>query len=225
VIRQAWMNVEIKNCEESLKKAMDIARSLNAEVFTLDSQNPEGEGSWANITFLVDPAKLDDLMEELGTLGAVKSRNTQARDVTEQYVDLKGQLANSEHVKDRLISLLNTRTGSLKDVLEVERELARIGGTIESLKGRIRYLEAQTDRSRIEVRLFEKATHAVHSNNEILFKLQQTFNSFGMVFLETITSLFVFMGFALGLSVYLVLVLGVILLVKRMKSGSAKKTT
>ncbi|MCB4755822.1 MAG: DUF4349 domain-containing protein [Elusimicrobia bacterium] len=225
VIRQAWMNIEIKNCEESLKKAFDLARSLKAEVFTLDTQNPEKGEAWANVTFLVDPARLDELMDAMSTLGAVKSRHTQARDVTEQYVDLKGQLTNSEHVRERLISLLNSRTGQLKDVLEVERELARIGGTIESLKGKIRYLEAQTDQSRLEVRLYEKSSGKPSAQHPLLRQLMNTLNRFGEVFLETTTGIFVLLGFVLGLAVYAVLILWIILLFKRFLPKATQKNS
>ncbi len=214
VIRQAWMNVEIKNSEEAMKKAMDMARSYNADVFALDTQNPEKGGAWVNITFLVDPSKLDGLMETIGTLGTVKGRTAQARDVTEQYVDLKGQLTNAERVRDRLIQLLNNRTENLKYVLEVERELARVGGTIESLKGKIRYLDSQTDRSRLEVRLFEKAA-GERDPHPFWDQIKNALNRFGNVFIETTAGIFVFLGFILGLGVYAILIFGIVLLFKR----------
>jgi len=215
VVRQGWMEIEVKKFKDANISLFDAARSYDAEIFSSDSQNPEGEGAWGTVVFLVDPGKLAPLMEELGRIGTVKTERIQSRDVTESYVDLKAQLANSEHVRDRLTQIMNSQAGRLKDVLEVERELARVCGTIESLKGQIRYLDHQSDRSRLEVRLFEKSGRIVPDEG-ILYQIRQIISQTWDVFFGTVAGLFILLGYALGLGVYVAVIAAAVLLFKRL---------
>jgi Domain of unknown function (DUF4349) len=58
-------------------------------------------------------------------------------------------------LEQRLIGLLANRTGRLKDVLDVERELARVREEIDRYEGRIRYLKAHTAMSTLSVTVHE----------------------------------------------------------------------
>jgi len=51
--------------------------------------------------------------------------NVNAEDVGEEFTDVTARMGNARRLEARLIDLLATRTASLKDVLDVERELAR----------------------------------------------------------------------------------------------------
>ena len=51
--------------------------------------------------------------------------------------------------------MLETRTGKLKDVLDVERELARVREEIERMDGRLRYLRARTSVSSLSITVHE----------------------------------------------------------------------
>ena len=51
--------------------------------------------------------------------------------------------------------MLETKTGKLKDVLDVERELARVREEIERMDGRLRYLRARTSVSSLSITVHE----------------------------------------------------------------------
>jgi hypothetical protein len=70
-------------------------------------------------------------------------------------VDVSAQVANGRRLEKRLIELLATRTGKLSDVLEVERELARVRGEIDRQEGRLRYLRAHSSMSTLSVTVHE----------------------------------------------------------------------
>ena len=56
-----------------------------------------------------------------------------ADDVTERMVDLSARLANARNTEKRLTAVLEQRTGKVADVLEVEREIARVREEIERM--------------------------------------------------------------------------------------------
>jgi len=77
-------------------------------------------------------------------LGVLESRSQTAQDVTEEYVDLEASITNKKRLEERILSLLEKSEGEIKDVIEIERELARVRGEIEQMEGRLRYLANRT---------------------------------------------------------------------------------
>ena len=95
-------------------------------------------------------------MTGLRTIGEPRHFSTSTEDVGEQFVDLSAQLANAERVETRYLELLRTRTGSLEDLLAVERELSRVRERIETLQGRLRYLGERVAVSTMVVHLEQR---------------------------------------------------------------------
>src|SRR5213079_2966484 len=78
-----------------------------------------------------------------------------AEDVGEEFVDVQARMDNARRLEQRLIGLLATRTGKLKDVLDVEQALAQVREEIERYEGRIRYLQAHTAMSTLSITVHE----------------------------------------------------------------------
>ena len=70
-------------------------------------------------------------------------------------MDVTARIANARRLEERLIDLLATRTGKLQDVLNVERELARVREEIERHEGRLRFLKTRTSLSTLSVSIHE----------------------------------------------------------------------
>lgn len=92
----------------------------------------------------------------LSQVGKVMAMNTATEDVGEEMVDLESRIRTAKAFEDRLLEMLNSRTGKLTDVMEVERELARIRQEMERYQGRLRYLETRVAISTLTVTLHEK---------------------------------------------------------------------
>jgi hypothetical protein len=73
-------------------------------------------------------------MEEgLKPFGAtLSSTNSSAEDLTTQIIDTSATLNSAKTLRDRLQQLLADRPGKLSDLLEIERELARVQQQIDS---------------------------------------------------------------------------------------------
>lgn len=108
-----------------------------------------------SVTIRVAADRYQDVMAELQTLGTALRRSTNSQDVTEEYIDLQARKANLEVTEAALQKMLNTdmTQQKLDDVLKVQRELTTVRGDIESLAGRIRYLENQAALATITITL------------------------------------------------------------------------
>ncbi len=90
-------------------------------------------------------------------LSKVKYENVTAQDITMQYSDLKIRLDVQQKMLARYQDLLK-KADSVKDAVEVERELGRITERVEQLKGQIRYYDNQVSFSTINVNFQEPYT-------------------------------------------------------------------
>ncbi len=66
--------------------------------------------------------------------GRVTSETTNTEDLTRQIVDTEARQRAQSALRDRLQRLLDNRPGRLADLLEVERELARVQGELDALQ-------------------------------------------------------------------------------------------
>jgi uncharacterized protein DUF4349 len=109
----------------------------------------------ATLEVRMPAARFDDALAALRPLGNVESVNVSTADVGEEYVDVNARMDNARKLEERLIGLLATRTGKLRDVLDVERELSRVREEIERYEGRLRYLRTRAAVSTISVTVHE----------------------------------------------------------------------
>ncbi|MEM7626146.1 MAG: DUF4349 domain-containing protein [Planctomycetota bacterium] len=102
------------------------------------------------VVLRVPAAKFDATMNALAELGLVTDRQIDAADVTEQMVDLEIRLDNLEALRKRMQALLE-KADKVEDALKIEKELGRLTGEIESIKGRLRLLKDRVALSTITV--------------------------------------------------------------------------
>jgi predicted anti-sigma-YlaC factor YlaD len=84
-------------------------------------------------TLRVPGDRMAAALARLRQIGQVVEDTQGSQDVTDQIVDLDARLVSARATEQRLTELLRNRTGKLSDVLEVERELARVRLDIERL--------------------------------------------------------------------------------------------
>jgi hypothetical protein len=114
------------------------------------------------ITFRVPAGKFQDTLAQVVKLGDVLHREVTARDVTEEFFDVQTRLQNLEAVRARFEELLK-RAQKVEEALAVERELERVAGQIELLKGRLKLLKELVAFSTITVEFQPRATDTVES--------------------------------------------------------------
>ena len=155
VIRTAAASVQVDSLDLALTALRQLAGRLGGFVANAAIQTGEGELRSANIEVKVPATRFDELMTGLKPIGELESSKVHTDDVGEEYVDVTARMDNSRRLERRLIDLLTTRTGKLKDVLDVEQSLARVREEIERYEGRLRYLRAHTAMSTLTVYVHE----------------------------------------------------------------------
>lgn len=83
--------------------------------------------------------------------GEITQRSTSAEDLTRQIVDTGARLDAQKTLQGRLLNLLERRDGELGELLQIERELARVTGDIESIEAQLKTLRLRVSMSSLDV--------------------------------------------------------------------------
>ncbi len=124
------------------------------------------------IVIRVPRARFSDALHKVEAQGDVLHRQIAAEDVTDQFVDMETRLRNARAVRDRLESLL--QKAAVKEAIEIQRELERVTGEIESLEGKLKVLKDRVAYSVIAVTFEARGDAAIHEKLRLPFPwLQQ----------------------------------------------------
>jgi hypothetical protein len=81
----------------------------------------------------------------------VKSSTVSTEDLTRAIVDTEARLRAQITLRDRLQALLASRPGKLQELLEVERELARVQGDIDSIQSNLAVMKQRVSMSLLTI--------------------------------------------------------------------------
>lgn len=153
------------------------------------------------------------LLAAMGEAG-IAERRIEREDKTMQVVDTEARLKNLTELRDRLRVLLATRNGVLKDVLETERELARVQGELDAMTAQRRSLANETEKILLFVDY--RAAPALGETG-VLRPLVEAWRDVGRGFVESLAAALLFIVQALPwLLIVLPTVWGIWRLIRRL---------
>ena len=207
IISTARMQLEVDNVPLTVNKITNITVQQGGFISGSSVSGYE-ERKNGQVTMRVPQKNFYAAIEQIETLGTVKSKDLQGKDVTEEYIDINARLGNFKKQEERLQEILKM-ANTVKDVLEIERELNRVRGEIESLTEKLNYLDKSIEMSTITVNVNEPAPF--FEGWGITDALKQSVNGF----FGSISGLIVFTGFILPIAIYLILLIFIGIGVKR----------
>ncbi len=151
VISVASITVQVDVVKVAIAEVRAIAVSLGGFVEQLSSSGgPERQR--ATMTIRVPQGQFTPAVERIEALGKVQNTNLGSEDVSNQFIDLKARLKSLLREEESLLSLLE-RTGTVTEILTIERELTRVRSDIERFQGQLNFLERRVDLATINVSL------------------------------------------------------------------------
>lgn len=148
IIRSAQLGVEVEDLEAAERSVREIVRELEGRI---ESSSRTGDES-VNLRVRVPSETLDLALTRSAALGRVLHRHVSESDVTTRYIDTEARLKTRLALRDRLQALLE-EAESVEDVLNIERELARVQGEIDAMQGQLDYLDRQAAESTLDLTL------------------------------------------------------------------------
>ena len=159
IIFEANLSLVVKKISETEVQITKSLKQVDGYVADASVNRAEGQQLTGMWKVRVPVTRFEGFLDDVAKLGVAESRRQSAQDVTEEYVDLEAQITNKKRLEERIVTLLKESAGKIKDVLEVENELARVRGQIEQMEGRLRYLTNRTDFTTVTITAREEENY------------------------------------------------------------------
>ena len=208
IISTAQLQLEVDNIQTTFNKITNIS-IIQSGFVSSSSIYGFGERKNGQVTIRVPQKNFHSILEQIESLGNVKSKQIQGQDITEEFLDLDARLGNLKKQENRLLEILKM-ANTVKDVLEVEHELERVRGEIERLTGRLNYLNQSVEMSTITINAAEPALFTGES-----WGMADALREAVRGFIESIKGLIIFTGFILPILIYIILAVLIVLGIKK----------
>ena len=156
IARTAELRLVVERLDEA-RKAMDqILVRHKGYVGRLSASTEKGSERVVTASLRVPAGQLDACLAALKKLGQATQESQAGEEVTQQHIDLLARLKNSRNTEARLNDVLRQRGGPIKEILEVEKESARVRGEIEQMEAEQQTLEHRVNFATIDLKLAEE---------------------------------------------------------------------
>lgn len=160
IIRTGNITVSVDDTREAAEAIEERVSSMAGDGAFVVSTNIYGGSTPASpqisMQIRVPSGRFDETMDWLADLaaeGTTPTMSQSGQDVTEEYVDLAARLESLEAARLRLLEIMeNSQT--TEELLQAEAQLTQREAEIESIKGRMQYLEQSADLSSISITLY-----------------------------------------------------------------------
>ncbi|NSW45936.1 MAG: DUF4349 domain-containing protein [Bacteroidales bacterium] len=157
LIKQGSMSFETDNIEKAknyIENKVKIFEGYIAKEYSYDYT----EQKQYVLEIRIPNQKFDDFLKSLNNIiVSLDNKDIQVKDVTEEYVDIDARIKTKKTVIQRYSELLK-QAKSVAEMLDIEREIGNLQTDIESLEGRLKYLQNQISLSTLSLTFYEHRT-------------------------------------------------------------------
>ena len=206
--------VVLAEAQSAHADACMAAGPLRCQVISASVNNPDSPRPSAFLSLRAAPdwlaefrAGLEGEAEAAG--GSVISSSTQVEDLTAHIVDTEARLAAQTTLRDRLLTLLETRDGDLSDLLAVERQLAQVQADLDARSSVLAALRQRVDTSVLDIRYQAKRQIVEPTAFD---PIGEALEQMGDVFARSVAAIIVFVA---GILPWLVILIPLLWLIVR----------
>jgi Domain of unknown function (DUF4349)/Putative zinc-finger len=154
IARTAAMNIVVKKFDDARAALEKLLARHRGFASAMSVDRSEAAPS-LDATLQVPAADLDAVLGELRALGHVATESQGGEDVSDQHIDLVARLHNARETEQRLLEILRTRTGRVRDVLEVEEQVSSNREQIEQMEAQLANLDKRVSYASIKLQMGE----------------------------------------------------------------------
>ena len=156
IIYEGRVSLVVENFEDMETAIPDLVKKYDGYMAEANVNRTEGRQRSGRWVARIPAERFADFLIAVSKLGIAEEQQQTAQDVTMEYLDLEARIATQKQLEQRILELLKNREGKLSDVIEAERELARVRSEIELMEGRLRYLKNRTSYSTVTIDVREE---------------------------------------------------------------------
>lgn len=152
VIRTATLSVEVKSVPKAVAAARGAAEGAGGLVATENTERLDDTRETSHLVLRVPQDRFQEVLRELSGSGKLLSRTSNAKDVTDQVVDVDSRISTQRASVARVRELMD-RAEKISDVVALEGELSSRQSDLESLLAQQASLKDRTSLATITLDL------------------------------------------------------------------------
>ena len=159
IIKTGNMDIRTEQFSKTIDELTECVMSLggyieNSSIQGTSFYNKGSNNRTATLRIRIPEAQFDHFINRGNEFGNVSYLACNSEDITSAYVDTETRLKTLKVQYDRLLSLLE-KSGTLKELFEIEQEISQVTYEIENLKGTLNEYDALVDMSTLTIQVQE----------------------------------------------------------------------
>ncbi|MBX2875643.1 MAG: DUF4349 domain-containing protein [Saprospiraceae bacterium] len=169
VIKTADFGIKVKQVEQSTKRIEEMVAAHEGFMSALNMTNSTYRIT-NQLTIRVPANRFEELMTAIEAESIYTDyRRINAKDVTEEYLDIETRLNTKKQVRDRYVAILRDKAKTVEEVLKAEEAIRVIQEEIESREGRLNYLKNRVSLSTINLEIYQEVPYTPDRGSRTTF--------------------------------------------------------
>ncbi len=160
LIKTGNVSFQVEDMATARNTILEAAKKHQGYVSS-DNENKYDRRINNTIVVRVPSQRFDAFLKD-ATQGVNKfdDRQIYVNDVTEEFLDVQARLKTKKELEERYTQLL-AKANTVKDILDIERQIGLLRSEIESIEGRLKYLQSQVSMSTLTLTFYKKLPRSV----------------------------------------------------------------
>ena len=164
LIKTGDVSFETSDLSATRNHIEQVLKKYNGYIST-DNEYKSSQSITTSLTVRIPSKNFDAFLNEISSkVTRFDNKNISVNDVTEQFLDVEARLKVKKELEQRYSEILK-KASSVKEIIEVERELNNVRLEIESMEGRLKYLQNQVSYSTLTIRFYKTEISKAYSKN------------------------------------------------------------
>lgn len=204
LIKEGTVEFETNDLKLTRKTVFTAVDKFKAYVSSDQEYNAPGRKS-NTIVIRVPANNFDNFLKE-ATLGVERfdSKEINVKDVTEEFLDVQARLKTKKELEKRYLDLLK-QAKNVTDILEIEKQIGQLRAEIESIEGRLNYLQNRVSFSTLTMTFYESLPNQTEFGQKFKHGLRNGWENL-IWFLVALVNIWPFiivaLGFIIGIQMY-----------------------
>lgn len=159
IIKTAEIKFQVNDINVSSVNIQKLTESFSGSISSMAQVNNTYEIS-NHITVRIPSEKLDEFLSALEKESMFTNyKQISSQDVTEEFLDISTRLNTKKEVRDRYIDILRNKAKTVEDILNAEDKIRVIQEEIESIEGRIKYINDKALMSTVNINIYQEVEY------------------------------------------------------------------
>ena len=158
LVKEGTLSLQVKSLARARTSITKLTADLNGYVSSEDQEEYAPGFPRAHQTVRIPSEATDEFIRKVEELAIkMESKKISAIDVTEEFIDIESRLVTKKKMEARYHEIIKVAT-KVNDIMDIERQIGVVRADIESMEGRLKYLQNQASFSTLNLVLFEPST-------------------------------------------------------------------